>query len=150
MSTKIYITGYGAIAALGNNVAEIKASLFAQKTGIRQGDKPYSEKYKVGEIRFSNAELIEHFDLKNDASRTALLGMVAAKEAFKNHVLHPDIRTGLISGTSVGGMDVSEKEYLKFLNSEPYSMFKFKLTHFLLGNHAHFNIEFQKFEIRLF
>ncbi|MEY4521036.1 MAG: hypothetical protein RIT10_221 [Bacteroidota bacterium] len=118
MSTKIYITGYGAIAALGNNVAEIKASLFAEKTGIRQGEKPYSEKYKVGEIRFSNAELIERFDLKNDASRTALLGMVAAKEAFENHVLHPDIRTGLISGTSVGGMDVSEKEYLKFLNGE--------------------------------
>ncbi len=118
MSTKIYITGYGAIAALGNNVAEISAALYAEKTGIRQSQKPYSEKYKVGEISFSNDELVQYFGLKKEASRTALLGMIAAKEAFTTHELNNNIRTGLISGTSVGGMDVSEKEYLKFLNGE--------------------------------
>ena len=41
--------------------------------------------------------------------------MIAAKEAFHGHELRADIRTGLISGTSVGGMDVSEIAYKDFL-----------------------------------
>ncbi len=115
---RIYVTGYGVISSIGENVEETLLSLSSEKTGIKQGQKPYTERFKVGEIRWSNAELVARFELTQHASRTALLGMIAAKEAFKGHALNPAVRTGLISGTSVGGMDVSEIAYKDFLNGE--------------------------------
>ncbi|WP_343748749.1 beta-ketoacyl-[acyl-carrier-protein] synthase family protein [Fluviicola sp.] len=115
---RIYVTGYGVISSIGENVEETLISLRSEKTGIRQGQKTYTERFKVGEIRWSNDELVERFSLTQHASRTALLGMIAAKEAFKGHELLADVKTGLISGTSVGGMDVSEIAYKDFLNGE--------------------------------
>ena len=52
--------------------------------------------------------------------------MVAAKQAFEGHVLSPEIRTGLISGTSVGGMDVSEVEYKKYLDQQGHNPSNYK------------------------
>lgn len=112
---RIYVTGYGVISSIGENVEETLRSLQSEKTGIKQGQKPFTERFKVGEISRTNEELVQHFELSQNASRTALLGMIAAKEAFHGHELRADIRTGLISGTSVGGMDVSEIAYKDFL-----------------------------------
>lgn len=112
---RIYVTGYGVISSIGENAEETLLSLKSEKTGIKQGQKPYTERFKVGEISWSNDELADRFGLSQHASRTALLGMIAAKEAFKGHSISPEIRTGLISGTSVGGMDVSETAYKDFL-----------------------------------
>ena len=114
----IFITGYGTISSIGKNVEETYASLLAGKSGIKQGVKAHTKRFKVGEIDLSNDELMSTFGLKTKGSRTALLGMVAAKEAFKGHELSNEIRTGLISGTSVGGMDISEIEYEKYHNGE--------------------------------
>jgi len=99
---RIYVTGYGVISSIGENAEETLLSLKSEKTGIKQGQKTYTERFKVGEISWSNDELVERFGLSQHASRTALLGMIAAKEAFKGHAIRPEIRTGLISGTSVG------------------------------------------------
>ncbi|WP_343635284.1 beta-ketoacyl-[acyl-carrier-protein] synthase family protein [Fluviicola sp.] len=123
---RIYVTGYGIISSIGENAEETLLALRSEKTGIRQGQKPYSERFKVGEISWTNSELTERFGLKKEASRTAILGMIAAKEAFKGHPLNPEIRTGLISGTSVGGMDVSEVAYKDFLKdgSDDLSVYK--------------------------
>lgn len=115
---RIYVTGYGVISSIGENVEETLHALRSEKTGIKQGEKTYTERFKVGEIRWTNAELIERFSLTQNASRTALLGMIAAKEAFQGHELSSELKTGLISGTSVGGMDVSEIAYKDFLNGE--------------------------------
>ena len=115
---RIYVTGYGVISSIGENVEETLLALRSEKTGIKQGQKTYTERFKVGEISWTNEQLTERFKLTQDASRTALLGMIAAKEAFHGHTLSPEIRTGLISGTSVGGMDVSELAYKDFLNGE--------------------------------
>lgn len=112
---RIYVTGYGVISSIGENVEETVRSLQSEKTGIRQGQKPFTERFKVGEISRTNEELVQHFELSQHASRTALLGMIAAKEAFRGHQLRADIRTGLVSGTSVGGMDISEIAYKDFL-----------------------------------
>ena len=115
---RIYVTGYGVISSIGENVEETLLALKSEKTGIKQGRKPYTERFKVGEISWTNQELIERFGLTQNASRTALLGMIAAKEAFGEHELSSDVRTGLISGTSVGGMDVSEIAYKDYLKDE--------------------------------
>lgn len=111
----IFITGIGAISAIGSSVDENLQSLISQQTGIKKGTQAFNSNYLVGEVPFSNNELMERFKLSTKGSRTALLGMVAAKEAFSSHALFPNIRTGLISGTSVGGMDLSEIEYKHFL-----------------------------------
>src|SRR5690606_23031278 len=51
--------------------------------------------------------------------RTTLIGAIAAKQAIKNAQI-TDInayRTGLISATSVGGMDMTEQFYYEYLES---------------------------------
>ena len=116
----IYVTGYGVISSIGNNVEETYASLIAEKTGIRQGIRDHSRLFKVGEVKYTDAQLIDHFQLGTIASRTALLGMIAAGEAFRDHELIKEIRTGFISGTSVGGMDISEVEYKNYLTGKPH------------------------------
>ncbi len=114
----IFITGYGVISAIGNNVEENLNNLIQEKTAIKQGLRNFSSKFKVGEIPYTNEELRSEFNLKTEGSRTALLGMVAAKEAFLNHELFDHVKTGLISGTSVGGMDTTEEEYKKYLKGD--------------------------------
>lgn len=118
---KIYITGYGLISAIGTGKNETLEALRNEKSGIATGKKPETKAYKVGEIGMSNDELKANFNLSTDGSRTSLLGMVAAKQAFQGHSLSDNIRTGLISGTSVGGMDISEQEYRKYLNNESHN-----------------------------
>lgn len=114
----IYITGYGVISAIGLNAEESIQSMRAMRTGIAQGKSEDTSRFKVGAIDLTDDELIERFGLRvPQASRTAILGMIAAKQAFEGHSNAENIRTGLISGTSVGGMDISEKEYKRFLET---------------------------------
>lgn len=129
---EIFVTGYGAISSIGLNVNETLNSLLLEKSGIQKGKLPHSENFLVGEIHFSNTELIERFDLKTTGSRTGILGAIAAKEAFHNHKIDPSIRTGVISGTSVGGMDISEQEYRHFLNDEVHTISNYQ--HHSSGN----------------
>lgn len=117
---RIFITGIGAISAIGNNAGEMYASLADNRAGIKPGVLAHSAGQLTGEIPLENAELSKAFGLSVEGSRTALLGMIAAREAFQGHVMNPHIRTGLISGTSVGGMDLSETAWKHELNGESY------------------------------
>ncbi len=129
---EIFVTGYGAISSIGNNVDEMLQSLLQAKTGIQKGRLPHSEKYLVGEIHLTNEELIQKFGLKTTGSRTGILGAIAAKEAFGNHQNNPEIRTGVVSGTSVGGMDTSEVEYRNYLEEKPHNVLAYQ--HHSSGN----------------
>jgi len=121
MSQKIAITGMGIISSIGNNVEENLQSLMSGKHGISDialFETRHAGSIKTGEIKLSNAELIEKLHLKDvkNATRTALLGMIAAKEAVENAAI-TDIngyKTGLISSTSVGGMDMTEKYFYSY------------------------------------
>lgn len=117
---KIYITGQGLISSIGTGVQDSFAALSSMKSGIEQGRLDFNKSYKVGAIHLSDEELMRTHGLKTPGSRTALLGMIAAKEAFSGHTHHAEIRTGLISGTSVGGMDISEKEYRNYLEGKSH------------------------------
>lgn len=122
----IFVTGYGVISCIGNNVEETLTTLKSAQTGIRKGLHPHSERFLVGEVAASNAELIERFGLHTTGSRTGILGAIAAREAFKNHRPDVAIRTGVISGTSVGGMDVSEQEYARYLADGQHTIANYK------------------------
>lgn len=122
----IYVTGLGVVSSIGDNVQETLSSLLSSKPGVKMGCNSYSQKFQVGEIRYSNEELIERFKLNTLGSRTSLLGMVASKEAFHGHELIEGVRTGLISGTSVGGMDISDKVYRKYIEQVPFEIQSFR------------------------
>lgn len=115
----------GIISAIGNNVAENYSSLLEGRTGIShisKIDTMHKGSIMVGEIEFTNGELEAKLGLSadNNYSRTALLGAIAAKEAIANAKITniKAYRTGLISSTSVGGMDMTEKFYYNYLESE--------------------------------
>jgi 3-oxoacyl-[acyl-carrier-protein] synthase-1 len=118
MSGKVFITGIGIISAIGNNVEETIASFKLQKSGIGNISilhTKYKDDYVAGEIKYSNSELedILGFPSGSDLPRTALLGIKAANEAYLHAKIDSEksLRTGLIAGTTVGGMDKTERYY---------------------------------------
>lgn len=123
---KILVTGYGVISSIGLNAEESFSSLKDMRTGIESGKTEETSAYKLGRVCLSNNELSRKFKLTTKGSRTALLGMVAAKEAFTGHELIDGLRTGLISGTSVGGMDVTEVEYKKFIVDKSHDTLEYR------------------------
>lgn len=111
----VYITGIGIISAIGLNVEENFNSLMNYRTGI-EAIKFLDCKRNIlaGEVKLSNEELKEKYNIQNIAiSRTSLLGIAAAKESWGNNYHHKDIRTGLISASSVGGMDRTEQYFMQ-------------------------------------
>lgn len=121
MSQKIAITGMGIISAIGNNVEENFVSLTTGKHGISDielFETRHAGNIKTGEIKLSNETLIQKLQLSedNNITRTALLGMVAAKEAVESAGISDinEYKTGLISSTSVGGMDITEKYFYTY------------------------------------
>ncbi len=125
MKPKIYITGIGAITAIGNNVAENFISLKEKKSGIGKItllDTIHKDEIPVAEVKLSDNELLTELNLKEEDSytRTALLGIKAAKEAINSANISEinKYKTGIISATTGAGMVASEKYYQKFLNTD--------------------------------
>ena len=115
----VSITGMGIISSIGNNLEENYLSLIKNRAGLREISKIdtiHKNKFKVGEIIYTNEELISILNIDKNIkySRTELLGLIAAKEAIKNSGIKSTekYKTGLISATSVGGMVNTEKYYL--------------------------------------
>jgi 3-oxoacyl-[acyl-carrier-protein] synthase-1 len=111
MSASIFVTGIGAISAIGNNIAGSLASFGKEAVGI--GEISYLNtinQLPVAEVKYSNQELASLSGLSSTISRTALLSMIAAKEALNDAAIEnfSSLRTGFISANSVGGMDKSE------------------------------------------
>ena len=106
---KIFVTGIGVISSVGINTRE---NLFSLKTGVTGITKSPVYNLMLGEVKLTDAEMIQNLCLQNqDFSRTTLLSLMAAKEAWGENKIRGDIRTGLISATSVGGLDRTEKYY---------------------------------------
>lgn len=113
----IAITGLGIICAIGNDCQQVLDSLVNRKTGV--GMMKYLQschtELPVGEVKLSEDELKTLLGLPVESlySRTTLLGAVAVKQAMADAGLSADMLAGkkvvLISGTTVGGMDVTER-----------------------------------------
>ena len=124
---RVFVTGLGIISAIGFDVNSVVNSLKAQRTGIGNLaliDSIYRDEIPVGEIKASLSELSDLAQplIKGHFSRTALLGLIAARQAIQQSGLSGKelADAALISGTTVGGMDRSEiffKSYLKSINA---------------------------------
>lgn len=113
----IAITGLGIICAIGNDCQQVLDSLVNKKTGVGMMKNLQSchKELPVGEVKLSDDELKTLLGLPVESlySRTTLLGAVAVKQALADAGLSADMLAGkkvvLISGTTVGGMDVTER-----------------------------------------
>ncbi|KAA0992563.1 beta-ketoacyl-[acyl-carrier-protein] synthase family protein [Dyadobacter aurulentus] len=124
----VRITGIGVISAIGFTVAENLRALQEGTTGI--GKISFAEdtrEFLAGQVKASDAALKTKHGLGNaHISRTSLLGLHAAREAWGDNQLTDTLRTGIISATSVGGMDRSEVFYKDYLtqNNADYTLLK--------------------------
>ena len=132
MSNKVLVTGFGLITAIGNNAEESLHSLINSKSGIGKIsllDTIHKDVLPAAEIKHSNKELTAIAGQSDHTlyTRSALLGMIAAKEAAIRAGLFPkkpdNMRTGVISATTVGGMDKSEIHYYDYLKSDKYQIY---------------------------
>ncbi|TJZ61931.1 beta-ketoacyl-[acyl-carrier-protein] synthase family protein [Sphingobacterium olei] len=124
MQNGIAITGMGIVSAIGLSVADNLNSLRNAQKGITQVDNfetSLRDRVRVGEIKLSNEQLSEklHLPIDNSMTRTGMLGALAAQQAVANaqiDVTSQNYRTGLVSSTSVGGMDITEKYFYAYEN----------------------------------
>ncbi|MAZ94372.1 MAG: beta-ketoacyl-[acyl-carrier-protein] synthase family protein [Bacteroidales bacterium] len=113
---RVAVTGIGIISPIGKNLGETYDSLISESTGISNIEilnTRHKNSFVVGEIKLTHNELIEiaKVDTYKTWTRTALLGIIAAKQAIKDANIDTKIETALISATTVGGMDRSELHY---------------------------------------
>lgn len=127
MSESIFITGAGIVSAIGLDKIQTKHSLLNNISGIGQLKylKTEHKEFPVGEVKLSNQQMCNMLDIPCDipSTRTSLMGMLALKEALSqaNISLKDLPNIGFISGTTVGGMDMSEQHYLDFLSNDDYN-----------------------------
>lgn len=126
MGKGVAITGMGIISAIGNNVQENYESLIAGTTGISkitQIETIHKNEIMVGEVKATNQELEQQLGLEeNQYSRSPMLGIIAAQEALQQAGITDinDYKTGLISSTTVGGMDKSEQYFFEYFENNAH------------------------------
>ncbi|MBQ5524704.1 MAG: beta-ketoacyl-[Paludibacteraceae bacterium] len=125
--SKVYITGAGVVSAIGCGKEETLKSLLDGKSGIGRMRylKTEHTELPVGEVKMSNEELCKALELNPEEvhSRTKLLGIMALKEALEEAHISRHAESSeasriqseisLISGTTVGGMDITERSFMQ-------------------------------------
>ena len=117
MADKVFVTGAGIISALGVGSEVTLKSLLSGESGIGMITHLETEhkEFPVGEVALSNTEMSRMLNAGYpiDGLRTVLMGIIAAKEAVTSAKLLPnELRTAaFISGTTVGGMDKTERHF---------------------------------------
>lgn len=116
---RIAVTGIGVVSALGVGVGCTYAALLGGRSGISAVPRLLAthNRIPVGEVASSNSELTAMLGLdpKAHLSRTALLGMLAAREALSDAAPEAHLRVALVSATSVGGMDLTEGFFADYM-----------------------------------
>lgn len=130
MSSPVVVTGIGIISSIGNNLKETTQSLLNMQSGIKPIsilNTRHKDEFVLGEVKKTQEELYQlvHADAGNPWTRTALLGLIAATEAYQDAALNPGdkTRTGIVSASTVGGMDRSEIYYKDFIGEAKHKKF---------------------------
>lgn len=116
---RVEVVGLGIVTALGVGVDENLSALRRGESGITMRPRVLQSETQVpvGELPMTNEELhaLLSIPLTAHLSRTALLGIAAVREAMRDAGIEGQGRVGLVSSTSVGGMDLTEHFYREFL-----------------------------------
>lgn len=137
MTRRVVVTGLGILSSIGRNLPETIESIHLSRSGIGSLQflkTPLGAEFPFAEVPFANDDLAQLAGLKGSPgySRNTLLGIIAAREAW-SHARLDELtckqtdkqmpggnkwRTGLISATTVGGMDKCEQFYSDFLTND--------------------------------
>ena len=129
----VAVTGMGIICAIGHDAGDVWKNITNNRSGIGPSeglDTPISKTHVFGQIKLTNSQLVS--DLGENAiglSRTSLLSIVAIKEALDSAGIGASEVDGLIAGTTVGGMDKSEKFFSERIQKDNNSKINSLLTH---------------------
>ena len=120
----IAVAGAGIISAIGNNTGECLSALANGQAGMDEIawlDTSHRHKLPVAEVKCSNARLAELAGIATPVSRTAMLSFIAAREALEKAAIPnlTNLRTGIVSANTVGGMDRTEKFFVNALTAAP-------------------------------
>ena len=121
----VAITGEGIVSAIGLGKEEVLQSLLQGKTGV--GEVKYLQtthrELPAGEVKLSDRQMKELLGIAPDQmmGRTSLMGMLAIDQALKEAGIEAadksqnadKTRIVLVSGTTVGGMDLTEQAFDK-------------------------------------
>ncbi len=124
MAEKILITGAGIVSALGCGTKATMQALLKGESGIGAIRHLQTEHtgFPVGEVAMSNEEMTELLGVgyPENGLRTVLLGIIAAREAVNSARIGKTelAKAALISGTTVGGMDRTEKFFKSAFDSK--------------------------------
>lgn len=108
---EIFVSGIGTVNSIGLSAEESFNSLQSENHGLHWSAE---DKMMLGSVAISNEEI--SLQLEGDFtnhSRSSMLGILAASEAWGENRISNSIKTGLISSTSVGELDISESIYKK-------------------------------------
>lgn len=124
---KVVVSGIGIISSIGKNLSETYDSLVEKRSGISKIsilETKHKDEFLAGEIKLTHEQLIDLAAVNPDQAwtRTALLGIIAAKQAVDDSGVNP-AECSLISASTVGGMDRSELYYKDFLSEAKHSKF---------------------------
>ena len=122
--SRVFITGMGIMTSIGVNTAEHLDSLLALRTGFGRIEllpTLHKDTLPAFEIKLTDSELCRMAGVSEGLgySRTALLGIITVREALQSAGITDtaEVRTGLISSTTVGGMREFEANYQDLLDT---------------------------------
>lgn len=132
MGNNIVITGEGIVCAIGLNKASVVDSLLHERSGIDTMKYLTSvhKELPVGEVDLSNDDMRALLGIKSseEVSRTTMMGMMAVGQALTDAKINEgkdergitSRRIVLVSGTTVGGMDITEKYFSDLKTSDEH------------------------------
>ena len=133
MKTPVHVAGLGVVSAIGNTVAENIVALEHSHSGIGPItflETIYKDYLPVGEVKLTNKNLSTLLNISKPVSRTAMLGLLAAREAWVHARLdNHKLRIGFVSATTVGGMDGTEKFAEAFFKDKTQGWLRDVLLH---------------------
>ena len=120
----VVITGEGIVSAIGCDKTSVLQSLMECRSGIAEMQYLPSSHHElpVGEVKLSNDQLKAMLGIEptQEVSRNTLLGMLAVRQALNESGVTAAAgkRIVLVSGTTVGGMDITELHFDRFTTSD--------------------------------
>jgi 3-oxoacyl-(acyl-carrier-protein) synthase len=114
--SKAYIANCGIVTSIGLNTAAHVDAFVQQRAGISAPEHLRTHHhFPVGEIKQSNEDLASGCGVSAAWPRTALLSIMAAKEAWSPLAEKANgLNIAFISANTVGGMDLTEHFYASF------------------------------------
>ena len=124
MNSNIVITGEGIVCAIGMDKEQVLQSLLHKQTGIgvMKHLRSTHQELPVGEVPMSNDDMRSELGITDQYSnRTTLMGILAVRQALADAGISKEtgrqgdketrskLRIVLISGTTVAGMEITER-----------------------------------------